>query len=193
MAKIVRAEQNFEIDRQPGHLTVTYRSVNRGRSGLSLLLTFGLVWVAGISGMALFLSALEYSSDSYAREAFQTSLVIFLISCASIFAVLKWGYKKRPTTVTVDASGVTKDNRKYLFSDIDDIGWQFGKEGPTWISSGTQAAALDAARAISGIVFITYGNKTITLVAGLSENETQRAFEVLSDAMNEMGASFGAS
>lgn len=191
MAKIVRAEQNFEINRQPGHLTVTYRSVHRVRSGLSWLLAFGLVWVAVISGFIALMSAFDDSRG--AGEAFQTSLVIFLVSCASIFAVLKYGYKKRPTTVTVDASGVTKDNRKYLFSDIDDIGWQFGNEGPTWISSSTQAAALDAARAISGIVFITYGNKTITLVAGLSKSETQRAFEVLSDAMNEMGASFGAS
>ena len=185
MAKVVRAKRNFEVDRQPDRISVTYMSVHRGRFAIMVVLMLGVMIVAFASGAAVFISAME--SDG---SVFRTSIIIFLISVATLYFGVKWGYRKTPNIVLIDPEGVTKGDRKYLFSDIDDIGWHFGQDGTSVALSNIQAAAFDMRNAISGTVYLTYGNKTVTLIAGLSEREAERAFDVIHEAMNEMARAF---
>lgn len=189
MVKVIRAEKDFEITRNPDSVSVTYSSVHRGRFTVMVLVLFGLIILAAVSGLVSAMSWFDTSRSG--KEVFNMMFPTFLISSASAVWVHRWGYRKLPNTVVIDREGVTKDNRKYLFSDIEDIGWQFGSDGPTLITSRSQAAAMDLQRTVSGIVYISYGNRRVVLVAGLGEAETERAFQVLRDAMNEMGTTFG--
>jgi len=184
MVKVIRAEKDFEITRNPDSVSVTYRSVHRGRFTVMALVLFGLIILAAVSGLVSALSWFDTSRSG--KEVFNMMFPTFLISSASAVWVHRWGYRKLPNTVVIDREGVTKDNRKYLFSDIED-----GSDGPTLVTSRSQAAAMDLQRTVSGIVYISYGNRRVVLVAGLGEAETERAFQVLRDAMNEMGTTFG--
>ncbi|MFW2543588.1 hypothetical protein ACN2XU_13155 [Primorskyibacter sp. 2E107] len=189
MAKVVRAKQDFDVDKRDDRITVTYHSVNRLRFTLMTMALFVLFFAAAISGVMALISGLDSGRD--AEEVFQVTITVFVISIVASWLAYRWGNKKLPRRIVVDRDGVTKDNKTYIFGDIDDIGWQFGNEGTTLITSQAQAAGMDMQRTISGIVYLTYGNKKVTLLSGLGERETERAFEVLRGAMNDMGASFG--
>jgi hypothetical protein len=188
MAKVVKAKRDFEVVRSADKITITSFSVRTGRTFVSFLVFIPFTIIFILSFIALLMALSVGESEMIGLGAIMAGVSGFIL-----FLTAKWAYKKKPSVVFIDKTGVIKNGSKYPFTDIDGLRWRFGDQSSTVTlyaqnSVGSTGAAM--MNEVSGAVEIDYGNKCIVLVTGLSRISVEKCYDTIKSAMQEMGYSF---
>ena len=188
MAKVVKAKRDFEVVRSADKITITSFSVRTGRTFVSFLVFIPFTIIFILSFIALLMALSEGESEMIGLGAIMAGVSGFIL-----FLTAKWAYKKKPSVVFIDKTGVIKNSSKYPFTDIDGLRWRFGDQSSTvTLYAQNSVASTGAAmmNEVSGAVEIDYGNKCIVLVTGLSRISVEKCYDTIKSAMQEMGYSF---
>ena len=188
MAKVVKAKRDFEVVRSADKITITSFSVRTGRTFVSFLVFIPFTIIFILSFIALLMALSEGESEMIGLGAIMAGVSGFIL-----FLTAKWAYKKKPSVVFIDKTGVIKNGSKYPFTDIDGLRWRFGDQSSTvTLYAQNSVASTGAAmmNEVSGAVEIDYGNKCILLVTGLSRISVEKCYDTIKSAMQEMGYSF---
>ena len=188
MAKVVKAKRDFEVVRSADKITITSFSVRTGRTFVSFLVFIPFTIIFILSFIALLMALSEGASEMIGLGAIMAGVSGFIL-----FLTAKWAYKKKPSVVFIDKTGVIKNGSKYPFTDIDGLRWRFGDQSSTvTLYAQNSVASTGAAmmNEVSGAVEIDYGNKCIVLVTGLSRISVEKCYDTIKSAMQEMGYSF---
>lgn len=185
MVKVVRAERDFQVDRQESQIVITSLSKSRTRAFLSVLLYMFFGFALAISLIVSFIYLAE--------EGGVWPFTIVIGSGIALWLTAKWAGKKLPSVIAIDREGIIKDSAKYLFEDIDALGWRFGNQSnmvQIHQANSFSAAGATAMNEVSGVVEIDFGDKRTALITGLSQTNVEKAYDTVKSAMQEMGYVF---
>lgn len=174
------AERDFEFIEENDTVKLKLRTMVTSRRLVYTLALISLLFI-GIFAIGIGLIAIA--------EGGFFLLLIGIAAIAVLWPISRWANGRRETEVLVDAEGVHIADKLYPFEDIDSIGWRFG--GGTLVSKSQTAHAVHAmAHETSGIVYLAFGNKEITIANTLRENEVETVYTKLKDAMVAKGFTF---
>jgi hypothetical protein len=182
---VVQPNADHTIDEKNGRLTYNAKTLRAGSYAIASFLMTPLILVM-IIAVPMLLLTLYIGQSGPIGIAF----VVVLVTGGAMFGLTKWGLRPRTVPVIFDADSITVNGRTYLLDHVSQIRWRASAGYSAPAGAAAQGAAIG--HALSGQIYIQYGDKEIPIITQLHPDRVQVVYYDILRFLREMGREYDA-
>ncbi len=165
--RLAEPERGYTIEERDDTLVIsTHQRNTRALRWFAIIL--GLSFFLSIPLLLVWMSAIEgpNAAAAFSKNAF---FLLILLNTILFF----YSRRRIKRTATFDAKGLVIENNKYLYEDIERIGYGSGEETILILDTDAALAHMAVQAMLGTALWIQHGSKYVTVFDGLSREDAE--------------------